>query len=497
MFRDALQWRGLDVSGRAAMWFVLQKYAVEAGALQQVGLSRLIGLPFSGDLGLFLDSLNRISKELVEPASEDLVSTIVVPQLREASKTKTYHSLAVDIDIFDRAATGTAERSIEFLHRCARQCLARIDRETMRTSLTKVSAVVPVRPVVNAATKMPCCAWIRGECKLGDKCRFEHDPKSAPKSGGADEQGKGSKAKGKSGKEAQPGGGHVQKCFRYVKGKFEKGKEKKAKESSGRDAAAGVVLGGDCLKVMLALAEESADAETEDWIWDTGAALDVASAAVAGKREVSFAPPILSAGGVVESVESVVIEMAEIGDTAKAAVLPNTPNALSEGRRCAQQGFSFVWRPWEAKPEIWAPDGTPIECTTDEHFVPIVRRTKAPLKAAPVVESAAAGSADTFRISDDVDAQPNEDGAEAIPDGLARPIGDHEGVAGSGVATDDLVSRVGFIREVGDSADCREMLKDIERVVHDDDDAGSAEAHDRGCRECHVHLEEGRHGVRR
>ena len=126
--------------------------------------------------------------------------------------------------------------------------------------------------------------------------------------------------------------------------------------------------------------------------------------------------------------------------------------------------FSFVWRPWEAKPEIWAADGTPIECTTDEHSVPIVRRTKAPLKAAPVVESAAAGSADTFRISDGADAQPSEGGAEAV--------------RGSGVAADDLVSSVGFIREVGDSADCRELLKDIERVVHDDDDAGSAEAHD-------------------
>ena len=177
MYRDALQRRGLDVSGRAALWFVLQKYVVEAGALQQVGLSRLIGLTFSGDLGLFVDSLDKILTELVEPASEDLVSTIVVPQLREASKTKTYHSLAVDIDIFDRAATGTAERSIEFLYRCARQCLARIDRETMRTSLTKVSAVAPVRPGGNAATKMPCYAWIRGECKFGDKCRFEHDPK--------------------------------------------------------------------------------------------------------------------------------------------------------------------------------------------------------------------------------------------------------------------------------------------------------------------------------
>ena len=260
---------------------------------------------------------------------------------------------------------------------------------------------------------MPCYAWIRGECKLGDKCRFEHDPKSAPKSGGADEKGKGSKGKGKSGKEAQLGGGHVQNCFRYLKGKCEKGKdcgfthskadpskgdlevqrrmaEKKARESSGRDAAAGVVLGGDRPKVILAPVEESANAETEEWIWDTGAALDVASAAVAGKREVSFAPPILSAGGVVNSVESVVVEMAEIGDTVKAAVLPNTPNALSSGRRCAQQEFSFVWKPWEAKPKIWAPDGTPIECTTHEHFVPIVRRIKATRKAAPVVESTAA-----------------------------------------------------------------------------------------------------------
>ena len=170
----------------------------------------------------------------------------------------------------------------------------------------------------------------------------------------------------------------MQKCFRYLKGKCEKGKdcgfthskvdpskgdlevqrrmaEKKARESSGRDAAAGVVLGGDRLKVMLAPVEESADAETEERTWDTGAALDVASAAVVGKREVSFAPPILSAGGVVNAVESVVVEMAEIGDTVKAAVLPNTPNALSAGRRCAQQGFSFVWRSWEAKPEIWAP----------------------------------------------------------------------------------------------------------------------------------------------
>ena len=143
-----------------------------------------------------------------------------------------------------------------------------------------------------------------------DKCRFEHDPKSASKSCGADEKGKGSKGKGKSGKEAQPGGGHVQKCIRYLKGKCEKGKdcgfkhskadpsksdlevqrriaEKKAKESSGRDAAAGVVLGGDRPKVMLEPVEEPAEAETEEWIWDTSDLKGVAGSGVAADDLVS------------------------------------------------------------------------------------------------------------------------------------------------------------------------------------------------------------------
>ena len=128
-----------------------------------------------------------------------------------------------------------------------------------------------------------------------------------------------------------------------------------------RDDAYSEVLVGRVFVILGAKFAEKAkelNAEIEDWIWETGAALDVASAAVAGKREVSFMPLILSTGGVVNSVES-------------------------------------------------------------------------------VVESAAAGSADIFRISDGGDAQP----------------------------ADDLMSSVGFITEIDDSADSRELLKDIERVL--------------------------------
>ena len=103
-------------------------------------------------------------------------------------------------------------------------------------------------------------------------------------------------------------------------------------------AEAGFVLGGDRPKVMIATVEELS-AETEDWIWDTGAALDVAGAAVAGKRERFPSPFRFECRW---RRKLVVVEMAEIGDALKAAVLPNTPNALSAGRRCAQQGF---WAP--------------------------------------------------------------------------------------------------------------------------------------------------------
>ena len=106
-------------------------------------------------------------------------------------------------------------------------------------------------------------------------------------------------------------------------------------------AEAGFVLGGDRPKVMIATVEELS-AETEDWIWDTGAALDVAGVAVAGKRERFLSPFRFACRWRRKFSRVFVAEMAEIGDTLKAAVLPNTPNALSAGRRCAQQGF---WAP--------------------------------------------------------------------------------------------------------------------------------------------------------
>ena len=46
--------------------------------------------------------------------------------------------------------------------------------------------------------KAPCFAWIRGACALGDKCKFDHDPKGVPKLARA-AGGGGGKARGREG----------------------------------------------------------------------------------------------------------------------------------------------------------------------------------------------------------------------------------------------------------------------------------------------------------
>ena len=141
-----------------------------------------MGHKHSNDLGLYMDGLDKILEELEEAATEDPVTKVVVPQLREASRAQAYPSLAVDFESFDRAAPGSAERSVEFLYTCVRQCLLRNGREAMRSSPAKLSQAPSVLPG-GSSDKTPCYAWIRGKFKHGATCKFEHDPKAAPKSG--------------------------------------------------------------------------------------------------------------------------------------------------------------------------------------------------------------------------------------------------------------------------------------------------------------------------
>ena len=253
--------------------------------------------------------------------------------------------------------------------------------------------------------------------------------------------------------------------------------EKQQKQAAGAGGA-GVVLGGAPARVVLRTTASATTAghqqqhsingqapashEFEDWIWDTGAALGVANKDLDGDKELSFVPPILRAGGVVQPSETVVVTMPEIGDTVRAEVLANMPIALCAGPRCALQGYCFYWRPWQHNPEILAPDGTEIPCYTEEHFVLIVRRA-CPRRAMPAADA----------------------GPAAVPGDTAAGAG--EPACGEEVPHVLLEDReadahdISAIEHVGEDADepTRALLKDIDRIVDDGDDGVHAEASDR------------------
>ena len=115
------------------------------------------------------------------------------------------------------------------------------------------------------------------------------------------------------------------------------------------------------------------------------------------------------------SNETLIREDVLPGETIQAKVLPETPNALQLGARCAELGYGFFWHPFQRKPSFFAPDGTPIECEVDENFIPIVRRSangkgrgRRPLLALPAVEAEDDSDTSAFEDCDEIAYVPGE-----------------------------------------------------------------------------------------
>ena len=99
-----------------------------------------------------------------------------------------------------------------------------------------------------------------------------------------------------------------------------------------------------------ALISQAGEGKSEEWALDTGAAYDIANEKVPGRRsQVAVCDRIWTAGGVVTSNETVYRDDVIPGEAINARVLPNTPNALKVGARCAVEGYGSFWHPLTRK----------------------------------------------------------------------------------------------------------------------------------------------------
>ncbi|CAK0800353.1 unnamed protein product [Prorocentrum cordatum] len=307
--REQCYKQGVPPAGRWAFWHAIRKSVLERGTATQVDLTALMTREFRGDLSLYLDGLDAILEHLREPPDEALLHACVVPQLRKC------RPLALDFELYDRAEEGSTEKTLQFLYDKARDYVRRKQMQDVVDSLLKPAPMVtPLKPkgtgkgkkgaegAGGAATtsKDVCRRFVAGTCTKGDACRYGQD------------------------------------CiFRRYSTPPTKGDTRAPKKQMICNIQASVY---------------------DEWALDTASALDVANSRVAGsKGKANVATAMWSAGGIVDSNETVTTDLAPLGETITAHVLPDTPNALALGRRCAEKGVGFYWQPCADKPSFISP----------------------------------------------------------------------------------------------------------------------------------------------
>ncbi len=103
------------------------------------------------------------------------------------------------------------------------------------------------------------------------------------------------------------------------------------------------------------------------WLLDTGCKYDLttrASVPLHQHNRIYRAPvPIIlaTANGLSSGEKSCNNTFGELGEVAEPYILDNTPDVLSIGRRCVEDGYSFNWKLYSLHPTITTPDGRVVQ----------------------------------------------------------------------------------------------------------------------------------------
>jgi hypothetical protein len=82
LLRERSLKQGQSISGRVALWYLIERYRLDSGQTQHIDMQSLMSLKFQGDLELFLDTYDNILDNLEEVPTEAMLHAVLVPQLR-------------------------------------------------------------------------------------------------------------------------------------------------------------------------------------------------------------------------------------------------------------------------------------------------------------------------------------------------------------------------------------------------------------------------------
>jgi hypothetical protein len=107
-------------------------------------------------------------------------------------------------------------------------------------------------------------------------------------------------------------------------------------------------------------------------VLDSGSAFDIVGRSSlsrsATKRIVTSPcpPQLITANGRVDADKVLPLELKNAGITTNALVLEDSPSVLSLGKRCLEEGYSFVW-PAHGEPVLTRPDGRKVKLVVHQN----------------------------------------------------------------------------------------------------------------------------------
>ena len=127
------------------------------------------------------------------------------------------------------------------------------------------------------------------------------------------------------------------------------------------------------------------------WIADTGCGFDilcgrwVALEDQARQTLIPSPPTFSGVGGSTAAKMKLQIKSPALGSAVEPYILPNTPDVISIGKRCVEQGWSFWWPPWSKRPILSPPKGKgkPIYLSVHGNIPYVRERASESRQAAP------------------------------------------------------------------------------------------------------------------
>ena len=174
---------------------------------------------------------------------------------------------------------------------------------------------------------------------------------------------------------------------------------------------------------------------TRRWLVDSGSAWDLVDASHVKHlkgliRTPQYCPRLWTANGITSVDREVPLYLPELNEECVPFVMKDTPDVLTMGRRCMNEGYSFVWKANSDKPYFRKPDGTRVVMKV-ENYVPYLVTNLEESAAAPV------SSDEEFGKAGGATAWPTAPVEKHTPPGSDASASDGGAPPGSGASASD------------------------------------------------------------